>query len=108
VSVRTACAYPTKWKLNIPKIKCELYIEGIFNNQEFLTLLSRPAFWEGRMNVHGLMNDQVVQGHAFFECHGSNITNLKSLDHFFKCISRIVLNNIENILPRQPTYEQSY
>jgi geranylgeranyl pyrophosphate synthase len=106
-SARTACVYSTKWKLIIPKIKCELYLEAVFNNQEFITILSRPSFWEGRLNVHGFMNNQLVNGYAFFECHGTNINMFKSLDQFFKRISKIVLNNIESILPRQPIYEQA-
>jgi predicted secreted hydrolase len=92
LSARTGCAYSTKWKLNIPKIKCELNMEAVFNNQEFITLISRPSFWEGRMNVHGLMNDQIVSGYAFFECNGTNNKVLKSLDYFFKRMSQIVLN----------------
>lgn len=106
-SARTGCAYTTKWKIIIPKIQCELILEAVFNNQEFITIISRPSFWEGRLNVHGYMNNELVNGYAFFECHGSNINLFKSLDRFFKRISKIVLNNIENILPRKPTYEQA-
>jgi geranylgeranyl pyrophosphate synthase/predicted secreted hydrolase len=106
-SVRTGCVYSTQWKIIIPKIQCQLILEAAFDNQEFLTILSRPSFWEGRLNVHGQMNDQFVHGYAFFECHGTNINIFKSLDQFFKRISQIVINSMENILPRQPTYEQA-
>jgi geranylgeranyl pyrophosphate synthase len=106
-SARTGCVYSTRWKIIIPKIQCQLILEAVFDNQEFITILSRPSFWEGRLNVHGQMNDQLVHGSAFFECHGTNINIFKSLDQFFKRISQIVINSIEAVLPRQPTYEQA-
>ena len=59
------------------------------------------------MNVYGLMNNQAVNGYAFFECNGNNNKLLKCLDYFFKRVSNIVLNHIENILPRQPTFDQA-
>ena len=107
ISVRTASRYPTKWQLSIPAMKCELWLEATIYSQEFITILSRPAFWEGRMEVRGRMNGQFVQGQAFFECHGTNINILKSLDRFFKRISRIVLKNVAQLLPRTPTLDQA-
>lgn len=105
-SVRTTCEYATRWKLTIPRLQCELYIEAVFDNQEFLTVLCSPGFWAGRMNVHGQINEEQVKGCAFVRCYGSNRKALKSLDHFFTRISKITLNTIANVLPRQPTYEQ--
>ena len=107
MSVRTACSYPTKWQLSIPEMNCELLLEATISSQEFITILSRPAFWEGRMEVSGRMNGECVKGHAFFECHGTNVKILKPLDLFFKRISRIVLKNIAQLLPSAPTVEQA-
>ena len=106
-SVRTACVYPIKWRLSVPAMNCDLILEATLNSQELITILSRPAFWEGRMDVHGRMNDQWVKGHAFFECHGTNIKIIKSLDSFFKRISQIVLTNIAQLLPIEPICEQT-
>ena len=81
-SARTGCIYITKWKIIIPKLQCQLILEAVFDNQEFITSLSRPSFWEGRLNASGSMNEQYVHGYAFFECNGTNIHMFKSLDHF--------------------------
>ena len=106
-SARTGSMYSTQWQIVIPKIQCQLTLEAVLDNQEFITILSRPAFWEGRLNVHGHMYDQPVNGCAFLECHGTNTKMFKSLDHFFKRISQIVLQRIEDILPRKPTDKQA-
>lgn len=106
-SIRTGCLYSTKWKISIPPIQCELLLEAVFDNQEFITFLARPSFWEGRLNVFGMMNNQIVHGHAFFECNRTNVNIFKSLDQFFKRISHIILNNIDSILPRQLTCAQA-
>lgn len=106
-SVRTGCMYATKWKIQIPTIQCELYLEAAMDEQEFITFIARPSFYEGRLNVSGSFNNQHVHGHAFFECHRTNVKIFKSLDQFFKRISHIVLMKIDSILPRQITSTQA-
>ena len=106
-SKQTGSVYSTQWQIIIPKIQCQLTLEAVMDNQEFITILSRPAFWEGRLNVHGRMYDQPVCGRAFLECHGMNTKMFKSLDHFFQRISQIVIQSIDNLLPRKLTNEQA-
>ena len=48
-SVRTTHDYPTHWTLKIPDIQLDLDIKASFDNQEFVTLISKPSFYEGRM-----------------------------------------------------------
>ena len=107
-SIRTGCVYSTKWKITIPTMQCELVLEAVIDNQELITFIARPSFYEGQFNVSGVFNNQHVQGHAFFECHRTNIKIFNCLDEFFKRISHIVLNNIETILPRQITSTQAF
>jgi predicted secreted hydrolase len=52
-STRTFNDYPTRWKLISSAFKLELDIQASFEGQEFGTVISKPAFWEGRLNITG-------------------------------------------------------
>ena len=106
VSVRTTSEYRTCWKLSLPEQKCTLYIEAAFDNQEFLTIFNRSGLWKGRANVRGSMNNGIVNGYAFMECHHRGAYTLKSLDQFFKRISKIVVKNIDKLMPKKSNYAQ--
>jgi len=99
LSTRTTFDYPSKWVLDVPSADIHLNIDvsplpqtcslsscslcqAAFEDQEFVTLISRPAFWEGRMNVTGTIKGKPVKGLAFLERHG--FENLASLDRFYK------------------------
>jgi len=43
-STRTFQDYPTEWVLEIPEAKLSVKIEAAFADQEFVTVLSKPAF----------------------------------------------------------------
>eukprot|EP01006_Ploeotia_vitrea_P038190 TRINITY_DN66218_c6_g1_i1.p2 TRINITY_DN66218_c6_g1~~TRINITY_DN66218_c6_g1_i1.p2 ORF type:complete len:909 (+),score=551.41 TRINITY_DN66218_c6_g1_i1:92-2728(+) len=104
MSVRTTSMYPTKWRLSIPAINTELDIEAAFVQQEFITLISKPAFWEGRMHVSGTFRGQQIKGLGFVERHG--FQRMVSMDKFFKKVSGLVRKEIANVLPLDPTSEQ--
>jgi len=105
LSTRTTFDYPSKWVLDVPSADIHLNIDAAFEDQEFVTLISRPAFWEGRMNVTGTIKGKPVKGLAFLERHG--FENLASLDRFYKKVSKMVLSEIANIFPLEPSYENS-
>lgn len=52
-SVKTYQSYPAEWILKIPQIGAELTISATFDAQEFKSVTSFPAFWEGRVQVSG-------------------------------------------------------
>jgi hypothetical protein len=105
VSIRTTNDYPTKWHLSIPDAQIELDAEAVFDNQEFITLISKPAFWEGRVNLTGTMAGKPITGKGFVERHG--FTSMNSLDAFFKRISKQVMEQIDMVMPLQPNYVQT-
>src|SRR5262249_25423380 len=47
-SVRTFFDYPTRWHLNVPGADLKVTLQASFEDQELVTTLSKPAFWEGR------------------------------------------------------------
>ncbi|MBS1594864.1 MAG: polyprenyl synthetase family protein [Bacteroidetes bacterium] len=96
-STRTFNTYPTAWKLVAPDFKLDLVIEAAFPNQEFATVISKPAFWEGRMNVRGKMRGKAVAGPAYIERHG--FVNSSDLKSFLKAVSKQTLRSVNKIIP---------
>lgn len=96
-SVRTTCSYPTRWRLSIPAAGVELTLDAAFREQEIITLISKPAFWEGRLRVEGTVGGRPVKGLAFVERHG--FQDKSSLEVFFKKISKCVQAEIAKVLP---------
>ncbi len=103
-SMRTFNDYPIKWKLEVPEAKISLDVTTPFEQQEFMTVISKPAFWEGRINTEGTFNGKAVKGPGFVERHG--FFKLESMDDFFKVVSRETLKSIDKILPFQPNDEK--
>jgi hypothetical protein len=100
----TTFDYPTKWELTVPGADLKLTLEAPFPDQEFITLIARPAFWEGRLEVTGTYKGKKITGVGFIERHG--FEGLDSLDVFFKKISKSVLEQVEILLPLKPNHEQ--
>ncbi|RYY34597.1 hypothetical protein EON62_03155, partial [archaeon] len=69
-SVRTFNTYPIKWRLTIPELKAELLLEAPFSDQELMTLIAKPGFWEGRVNVTGTFQGAPVTGAGYVERNG--------------------------------------
>ena len=96
-STRTFNTYPTMWELEAPDFKMSLQIEAAFPAQEFATVISKPAFWEGRMNAKGKMRGKNVNGPAYIERHG--FVNSSDLNSFLKAVSKQTLRSVRKILP---------
>ena len=103
-SMRTFQDYPMKWSLEAPSVGLKIEAESVFPAQEFATVISKPAFWEGRMKVSGEIHGEKVQGPGFVERSGFGA--LSSLEAFFKQVSRETIKSIEYILPRNPNAEK--
>lgn len=105
VSIRTTNDYPTEWLLTIPAAGISLEVKSRFDNQEMITLISKPAFWEGRVDLKGTMGTRNITGKGFVERHG--FTSMSSLDGFFKRISKQVMEQIDMVMPLKPNYAQT-
>ena len=103
-STRTFNNYPTRWELIVPQAKIALTIEAVFADQEFVTLISKPAFWEGRVEVRGTINGEAVSGRGWIERSG--FVEIRALDDFFRAVSKETRKSVANLLPLAPTYEQ--
>ena len=110
-SLATTSDYPTRWSLILPSTSSpssppstSLTITSVFPQQEFLTLISRPAFYEGRVDVEGHLNGQAVRGRGFVERFGFN--QLSSLDGFFRRMSKLVMRSLDDYFPHHPSPER--
>ncbi|AKG20399.1 polyprenyl synthetase family protein [Calothrix sp. 336/3] len=104
VSTRTFSSYPVRWQLEIPLANVSLDITATFPNQEFVTIISRPAFWEGRVDIVGNIGGEVVEGLGFVERTGFDA--VETLEGFLRAVSRETQKSMQEILPLNPTQEQ--
>ena len=69
-SVRTFECYPTSFNLEVPGAKLSLTVDAEFPDQELVTVISKPAFWEGRCKVAGTRD-----GKPHHPCTGDDAIN---------------------------------
>lgn len=96
-STRTFNEYPTHWVLEAPELGLKVKAEAAFPNQEFATVISKPAFWEGRMNISGTLKGKKVSGPGYIERHG--FVNSNSMKEFLKAVSKATLKSVQQIIP---------
>ena len=105
VSMRTFRAYPLAFRLTVPAAGVDLLIKAAFPDQEFMTLLSKPAFWEGRCDVTGVVRGRAVTGLAYLERNGFDPN--QGVHAFFKSVGVAVRESVERCYPLQPTLEEA-
>jgi geranylgeranyl pyrophosphate synthase/predicted secreted hydrolase len=103
-STKTFVSYPVSWRLEIPGINLSLSITASFPEQEFITILSAPAIWEGSVNVTGSFKNSEVFGVGYIERNGFNTK--ESIESFLKAIGKTTQKSIEALLPLEPNDEQ--
>lgn len=103
-SKRTFHAYPTSWRVRAPSIALDLTVQAAFEDQELITVISKPAFWEGRCSAQGSLGGKTVTGKAYIERSG--FENISSLDEFFSAVGTEVRKSTAAVLPYEPTHEE--
>jgi geranylgeranyl pyrophosphate synthase/predicted secreted hydrolase len=104
-SVRSFTSYPTQWQVSLPSAGIELHLDAPFDDQEFMTLISNPGFWEGRVNVSGTMNGRSVTGVGYVERNG--FQPLTELDSFFKAVGAETRRAVRTVYPDVVTPEHA-
>ncbi|GAB3947991.1 hypothetical protein GCM10028805_21290 [Spirosoma harenae] len=103
-SSRTFDTYPTAWQLDIPDAAISLYVEAEFAAQEFITIISKPAFWEGRVTIKGMFEHEPVVGLGYVERSGFG--RIDKLDDFFRSVTKQTRKSIQALVPLSPTDDQ--
>ena len=104
-SVRSFNSYPTKWQVTIPSAGIDLFLSASFDDQEFVTLIARPGFWEGRVRVTGTLHGQSVTGVGYVERNGFGM--LSELDSFFKAVGKATRSAVTEVYPDTVTRGES-
>jgi geranylgeranyl pyrophosphate synthase/predicted secreted hydrolase len=104
-STRTFNSYPTRWSLEVPKLGLSVTLEAEFGAQEFITIISAPAFWEGRIRIAGTRNDKPIAGLGFVERSG--FSRVDTIDSFFSAVGQATRDAIRALLPDAPSREHA-
>jgi len=104
-STKTFNEYPTRYVLRIPGAGIELDISPVFPEQEVITIISSPAFWEGVVEVSGSVRGKAVSGRGFVERSGFSVSD--STEEFFSSVGRQTRRAIDRLLTDQPTPVQA-
>lgn len=100
-SMRTFERYPTRLVLDVPQAKLVLGVKAAFDDQEFVTVMSKPAFWEGRCEVSGTLAGKPLTGLGYLERSGFCVA--ETLDDFFKGVSQAVRASVRAVVPLELT-----
>jgi geranylgeranyl pyrophosphate synthase/predicted secreted hydrolase len=102
-STRTFNLYPTGFRVASATLGVDLELTGFFEDQEFVTLISKPAFWEGAVNVAGTIGGKPVTGKGYVERSG--FVTVETLDDFFGAVGEEVRKSVEALVPNNAAYE---
>lgn len=103
-STRTFVSYPVSWRLEIPQLTIFLSITANFPEQEFITILSAPSFWEGCVNAVGSFMGAEVSGPGYIERNGFNTK--VNIENFLKAVGIATQSAVESLLPLNPSDDQ--
>jgi geranylgeranyl pyrophosphate synthase/predicted secreted hydrolase len=101
-STRSFVEYPTKLRLVVASADLDLELTAAFEDQEVLTVISDPGFWEGRVNARGTLDGRAVHGRGWLECKGFRFANVGA---FFEAVGKQVRGRLAALLPRNPESE---
>jgi len=104
-SVRTFERYPVGFDLDVPGAQLCLQVEAAFHDQELVTVISKPAFWEGTCRVSGQLAGRAVKGRGFVERSG--FFSAETLDDFFKSVGEAVRESVQRTAPLDLTRQHA-
>ncbi len=103
-STRTFIEYPVAWMLEVPEAGLSLRIEATFPEQEVMTVISDPAFWEGQVKASGSLGGRALTGRGWIERKGFRFHRV---DQFLKSAGKLVRHQVSKVLPRKPSTEEA-
>jgi geranylgeranyl pyrophosphate synthase/predicted secreted hydrolase len=103
-SPRTFIEYPVAWSLEVPEAGLSLRIEATFPEQEVMTVISDPAFWEGQVKAAGTFGGRPTSGRGWVERKGFRFHRL---DEFLKAAGKVVRQEVAKVLPLKPSAQEA-
>jgi geranylgeranyl pyrophosphate synthase/predicted secreted hydrolase len=102
-SARTFREYSTSSRLVSDDLGLHLELEACSPDQECVTALASPAFWEGRCTVRGTLGGEPVSGRAFVIQRG--VDGVGDIEALLARVGEVVIAAVEEVLPHRPTGE---
>jgi geranylgeranyl pyrophosphate synthase/predicted secreted hydrolase len=99
-STRTFVEYPVAMRVRVPSAGLDLNVQASFVDQEVITVISEPAFWEGSVKVAGALRGTPAVGRGWLECKGFGHADL---DEFYAAVGREVRARLAKTLPLEPS-----
>jgi geranylgeranyl pyrophosphate synthase/predicted secreted hydrolase len=99
-STRTFVEYPVGMRVRVPSAGLDLNVQASFPDQEVITVISEPAFWEGSVKVTGHNHGAPAVGRGWLECKGFGHADL---DEFYAAVGREVRARLAKTLPLEPS-----
>jgi geranylgeranyl pyrophosphate synthase/predicted secreted hydrolase len=103
-SPRTFVEYPIAWSLEVPEAGLFLRIDATFPEQEVMTVISDPAFWEGQVQVAGTLDGRHTSGRGWVERKGFRF---RRLDEFLRSAGKVVRQEVAKVMPLQPSTSEA-
>jgi geranylgeranyl pyrophosphate synthase/predicted secreted hydrolase len=100
-STQTFITHPVAWRVRVPEAGIDVEVESEFEDQEFITLVTKLSFWEGHVKVRGTVRGRPSRGVGVVERSGFGA--FESLDAFFDAVGHVVRKRVDAILPREPS-----
>jgi geranylgeranyl pyrophosphate synthase/predicted secreted hydrolase len=104
-STQTFFDYPTRFRVKVPGAGIDVEVDAAFEDQEFITLISKPSFWEGRVEIKGTKHGKPVAGLGYVERSG--FAPFEDLDGFFEQVGKTVRKSVDETIPKHPSYKQA-
>ena len=98
-STRTFIEYPIALRVRVPSVGIDVVARATFPDQEVLTIISYPAFWEGTISVQGTIDGVETSGQGWLELKGFGHS---TLDDFYKAVGKEVRIRMAEALPDSP------
>ena len=100
-SLRTFIKYGCRWALRVPSEELVLELAAVADDQELISVIATPAYWEGQVRVTGSRRGVPVLGVGFVEQY------FGAQNHDFRTmlggVSEVVLRNVEAVYPLAPS-----
>lgn len=104
-SMYTYIEYGTAWRLTVPALDLDLEIEAVEDRQEMRSVIARPSYWEGRIDISGTRNGDPISGTGICEQYGQG-GDRSNYREFLEDVSREVQRSVRDILPYDMTEDE--
>jgi len=85
-SKKTKTKYPLAWEIKIPEKKISLKVSALIKNQEII--FGSINYWEGPLDIKGVINGKKVRGVGFMELVGYN-SDYGNIDYIKNELERV-------------------